>query len=172
MKKILLLIMMTVFVFGFGCAPKDFKPYQPSKLEFEKSKPHQLDLSQIPKPEKIQPIYVNDHFEEVSKENATMVVLTPDEYKKVGALVKLAVNYKQIAKEEAKLVNTKIDIINSLKELAALERKKVRAYRELWVNSENMYRQEKWEHDKDNLINRIGWYAVTIGSVTLFVLAL
>ena len=178
MKTKILLILCLFFLFA-SCAPRQFTPYKPTDLKIEPTPSYNIksDLESIPKPDKLVPMYVKKtsetNFEVVEDSSkATHILLAPEEYAKVGAVIKLAKTYKEIVLINESVVNTYVNQINALKELSALEREKVISYRELWVNSENMYRQEKFEHKTDNIINRIGIYAVSMGSILLFLLVL
>jgi len=169
MKKYVLYLFLVLLC--VGCAPKQFEPFQPPEIKFEKTQEYKLDLSSIKKPEKINPIFVDGNFKEVSIDEAKFVLLTPSEYAKVGAVVQMAVTYKQIAIEEETLINLHINTINALKEYLELERQKSLQYRELWVNAENNYRYEKWEHQKSSFFYQTGLYAISFGSlIALFVL--
>ena len=175
-KIIFCIVLLFLFV---SCSPKQFSPYKPPDLKLQPTPNVNIkdDIENLPKPEKLKVIYVkkisDNSFEVVERsEESTHILLAPREYAKVGAIVKLAKTYKEIILISEGIVNTYIDEINALKELSALEREKVISYRELWVNSENMYRQEKFEHDKDNIINKGGMYLITMGSILLFLLAL
>lgn len=114
-----------------GCAPKQFEPFQPPEIKFEKTQEYKLDLSSIKKPEKISPIFVDDNFKEVSIDEAKFVLLSPSEYAKVGAIVQMAVTYKKISTEQETLINLHINTINALKEYLEMERQKSLQYREL-----------------------------------------
>ena len=129
MKKYVLYLFLVLFC--IGCAPKQFEPFQPPQIQFEKTQEYKLDLSSIKKPEKIVPIFVDDNFKEVSVDEAKFVLLSPTEYAKVGAIVQMAVNYKQIALEQETLINLHINTINALKEYLEMERQKSLQYREL-----------------------------------------
>ena len=171
MKKVILFIFLVLFC--IGCAPKQFEPFQPPEIKFEKTEEYKLDLSSIKKPEKINPIFVDENFKEVPTENARFVLLSQQEYAKVGSLVELAITYKKVAEGQATLINLHINTINSLKEFLELERQKSLQYRELWVNAENNYRYEQWEHKKDSFFYQSGLYAISLGSlIGLFALAL
>jgi hypothetical protein len=150
-----------------GCAPKEFTPYQPPKIEFEKTPPYELDLTSLQalKPDKIKPIYVDENFKEVPKEEAKFVVLAPREYAKIAAILKIAKAYKDVAKEQEVLINANINIINSLKEYVALEQAKAEEYRQLWADSENAYRQERYDHKVDNAINKMSFGAIALGVI-------
>lgn len=169
MKKIISLILVFYMIFLVGCGPKllETDTFKPEPLDFNKTAEYTLDLSSIQKPEMIKPLFVNENFEEVPVGEAKYVLLTPKEYAKVGALVKLAKTYKEIAIEESNLINIHIDTINSLKEFVALERMKSDQYRQLWINSENMYRQERYEHQKSNMINSIQEFILIVGGVAI-----
>lgn len=161
-----------LLIFLISCGPKEFVPYEPPKIDFNATKPYTLDLSSIQKPDKLQPIFVDKDFNEVDMNNASYIVLTPKEYGKINTLLKIATTYKKVALEQAELVNIHIDTINSLKEFLELERNKSLQYRELWINAENNYRYEKYEHTKDNFINKTGMYLISIGGVILLAIGL
>ncbi len=177
MKKLLLLILIGIFL--VSCAPAPFKPFKPEVIKFDESPAYSIqeDLDKIPKPSPIKRMYVKKitdiSFEVVAdKAEATHIMLAPKEYAKVGAIVKLAKTYKGLILDQETLINTYIDQINALKELYAMEQRKSEVYRELWISSENAYRQEKWEHDWDNRIHKAGLYGITFGSIIVFLLLL
>jgi len=177
MKKILSILLIGVFL--ISCAPAPFKPFKPEPIKFDKTEPYsvQEQLDKIPKPDPIERMYVKKltetTFEVVAdKAEATHIMLAPSEYAKVGAIVKLAKTYKELLLDQETLVNTYIEQINALKELLAMEQRKSEVYRELWISSENAYRQEKWEHDWDNRLHKAGLYGITFGSIIVFLLLL
>ena len=129
MKKYVLYLFLVLLC--VGCASKQFEPFQPPEIKFEKTQEYKLDLSSIKKPEKIVPIFVDDNFKEVSIDEAKFVLLSTREYAKVGAIVQMAVTYKQISMEQETLINLHINTINALKEYLEMERQKSLQYREL-----------------------------------------
>jgi len=162
-----IIVLCLVLSLVISCAPKEFTPYQPPEIKFEKTLPYELDTTAVDalKPEKIKPIYVNEEFQEVPKEEAKFVVLAPSEYAKIAAILKIAKAYKDVAKEQEVLINTHINIINSLKEFVALEQAKTRAALELYGYSENAYRQERYDHKLDNAINKMSFGAIALGVI-------
>lgn len=177
MKHKIVLCILFLFLF-VSCAPKAFNPYVPPDLKIDRTPQYDIksDLEKLPKPDSIVPIYVkkvnDDYIIVETREESSHILLGPEEYRKVGAVLKLTKAYKEIIHMNESIINTYIDEINALKELSMLEREKVISYRELWVNSENMYRSEKYEHKTDNMINRSGMYIITIGSILLLLLLL
>lgn len=165
-------LILLIVIFSFGCAPKPFEPFEPPKVEFEETEEYSVDLDSIPKPEPPDPIFVNDDFEQVSPDDATLILFTKEEYAKISALVRLTSGYKDIILEQEQLVNVNVDIINSLKEYLELENQKTLSYRELWINSENMYRYEQWRNDWNERINKGTWGVISIGTMILFGLSL
>jgi len=177
MKKFITLLIIGIFL--LSCAPAPIKPFKPEVIKFDESPPYSIqeDLDKIPKPDPIKRMYVkkltDTSFEIVAdKAEATHIMLAPREYAKVGAVVKLAKTYKGLVIDQEALINTYIDQINALKELYAMEQRKAEVYRELWISSENAYRQEKYEHDWDNRLHKTGLYAITIGSIIVMLLLL
>ena len=170
MGRTLIILSLIVVLFA-GCAPKEFTPYQPPEIKFNPTPPYELDTTTIEalKPEKIKPIYVDENFKPVPPEEAKFVVLAPSEYGKVAAILKIAKAYKDVAKEQEVLINTNINIINSLKEFVALEQAKTKAALELYGYSENMYRQERWDHKVDNAINKMSFGAIAIGVIVAII---
>lgn len=170
MRKIIAWVLMVTLLLTpiMGCAPKQFVPYEPPVIKFDKTAPYEgIDFDAIPKPNKIKPIFVDENFKEVPAEEAKFVLLVPKEYAKVAAVVKLAKTYKLLAQEQEVLINTNVNIINSLKEYVALEQMKATTYRRLWADSENAYRQERYQHKLDNAINKGASVAIAIGAAVL-----
>lgn len=155
-----------------SCAPKQFNPYAPEDLVFERTEFYELDLSKLGEVPTISPIYVDENFKEVPLKEAKYAVLIPEEYKKVSIMKKALLANRKVAFEQAKLINTNIEIVNSLKEYAELERAKAKAYRELWVNSENNYRQEQFNRKMDDLQNKATWGVVILGTLVVIALTL
>lgn len=154
------------------CAPKKFVPREIPDVKFNKTPEYSVDLSNIPKPDKLVPIFVDENFNETSKDNAKYIVLTPKEYAKVGAVVKLAKTYKEIVKEQEVLINTDIRIINSLKEYIALEQMKANEYRKLWADSENAYRQEQYNHKLEQAVTKGMFGSIALGALIALIIAL
>jgi hypothetical protein len=177
MKRIVTLIIIALFF--ISCAPAPFKPFKPEQITFDKTPSYSIqeELDKIPKPEPLKRMYVKQlddkTFQVVAtSEEATHIMLAPSEYAKVGALVKLAKTYKELVLDQEVLINTYIEQVNALKELLAMEQRKAEVYRELWISSENAYRQEEWEHKWDNRINKTAIYGVTAGSLIVLLLLL
>lgn len=168
MKKIICLLCIVLFLIS-GCGPKLLEPdyFKPQPIEFEKTQSYELDLSSIPKPDPIEPIFVDEKFKKVSASEAKYVLLVPSEYNKIDALLELAIGYKKIAIKEAALINVNIDIINSLKEFIEIERQKAEMYREMWINSENMFRLERHEFQKEKIRNNVEQFFLIIGGVAI-----
>ena len=167
-RKIGVIFLLALF-FLASCAPAKFTPVEPFTPEFQKTPPYTLDLDSIPKPEKIEPVYVDENFKEVTPDKAKFVLLVPKEYAKIAALLKLAKAYKEVAKEQEVLVNLHIDTINALKEYIKLEQYKTKAYLDLYANSENAYRQEVYYHKLDNAINKGTFATIAIGVIVALI---
>ena len=114
-----------------GCAPKPFEPFEPPSVSFAPTPSYSIDIDSIPKPSPPEPIFLNDKFEEVPPSKATMILLTTEEYSKVGALAKLSAEYRRLIEEQEDLINIKIDTINAFKEYLELEQQKSLLYKEL-----------------------------------------
>ena len=113
----------------------------------------------------------NNNLEIVeNEEEATHILLIPEDLSKITAKLEIGSQYKEIAISEEALINTYINQINALKEFIEIERTKSLVYRELWVNSENAYRQEQKERRHDNILNKVTTFlfgTVAILAVTL-----
>lgn len=170
MIRVIAIILLSMFI--LSCAPAKFIAREPLDVKFDPTAPYSIDLSKIPKPNKLKPIFMDENFNEVPMDQAKIIVLTTTEYAKIAALVKLAKTYKTIIKEQEMLVNTHVNIINSLKEYVALEKAKAKEYRDLWADSENAYRQERYAHSLDNAINKGAFGLMSIGSFIIMFLLL
>ncbi len=54
----------------------------------------------------------------------------------------------------------------------ALERAKAEEYRQLWADSENAYRQERYSNSVDRALNKGLFGLISIGSILALILAL
>jgi hypothetical protein len=153
-KNITYLLLFTMSSTLFGCqstgAPKGFPP-APEPLTFEETPNYEPDLSKLKAPEQPVMSYGKMSADKTSvtivatQEEADYVMFTPQEFAKVGQVVSLARTYKELTGQQAELINTYIDNINALKGLAAVEREKAIAYRQLWLDALTMYNQERKE---------------------------
>lgn len=168
-----ILIAISFLLLIAGCAPTPFVAKEPFKVEFESTPEYKVDLSGIIQPDKPVKVWVDEKFNVVeSSKDAKYLVLTKKEYAKYVAQLQIKETYKEIIMQQEILINTYITQINALKEYIALEQAKSQAYKEMWVDSENSYRQEKYDHKMDNIINRGSLGAIGIGSLILLILAL
>ena len=167
-----LIAWVCVLMMLVSCAPKEFTPYTPEKLVFEKTPYYELDLSRLGEFPDLVPIYVDENFKEVPRKEAKYAVLAPAEFKKIAIMKKAYLTNRKVAFEQAKLINTNVEIINGLKEFVTLEQQKTSAYRELWINSENNYRQEQHNRRMDDLQNKAVWGLVILGTAVVLALTL
>jgi len=172
MKRVIIVLLAGVLFLSFGCAPAIFTPTEPTKVEFDATPDYELDLSTLPKPDKIKPIFVDENFKQVPVEEAKYILLTGEEYAKIAGLLKYAKAIKDISKEQETLINIYISEINSLKELSETQQVISDLYRQLWADSENAYRQERHAHQVDNVVNKISLGAISIGSLLMLLLIL
>ena len=172
MKKYVILLIILSFLF-VSCAPAKFEPYKPPKVEFEETERYDLDLSEFNKPEKPNFIYLDENFEPVQDKNkAKYAALSNTELKKILELSKLYDAQIEVIKDQKDLVNIHIDQINALKELIELKQLQTEQYISLYATARNQYRQERYDHKIDNMVKNITMYLMTIGSVTLAIVAL
>jgi hypothetical protein len=127
MKKFSLILLM-LFILGCSTSFTKFEPPYPKIKNIDNLENYEIDLSKIQKPEKLQPIYVDKDFNEVNIEKAEYIVLTPKEYSKVGFLVQLSSSYKDIIKQEEKLINNNIEQFNNLNSIKKLNDEKIIYY--------------------------------------------
>ena len=163
-----LIIIFFICILTVGCYSKKFEPYSEKDLSFEKQKPYVIDLDSIKKPEKINCQYLDDNYNEVSEDEATYVLLNPEEYSKIGSLLILCKTYKDIIKEQENIININIDKQNMLYDFIILEQEKKNKYKELWAISEDSYRQEKFK----NSIDRYSLYFISSGLLIALLIAL
>jgi len=141
-------------------------------IKFEKSLHYETDISGITKPEKLNVIYIDNNFKEVPIKDATQILLSNKEYNKIPALLRLCKAYKDIIYEQEKLVNIKVDEINSFKEFIKLEQMKKDGYFELWTISENAYRQERYDASMNRFTSYLYFGTITIAALAVAILAL
>ena len=149
----------------FSNCATTFQPYQPPEIKFERTSKFEVGFQKIENESKkigdINLVFVkvnetNNNLEIVeNEEEATHILLIPEDLNKITAKLEIGSQYKEIAISEEALINTYINQINALKEFIEIERVKSLTYRELWVNSENAYRQEKRDRGMDNFHNKI-----------------
>jgi len=164
----------------FSNCATTFQPYQPPEIKFERTSKFEVGFQKIENESKkigdINLVFVkvnetNNNLEIVeNEEEATHILLIPEDLNKITAKLELGSQYKEIAISEEALINTYINQINALKEFIEIERTKSLVYRELWVNSENAYRQEQKERRHDNILNKVTTFlfgTVAILAVTL-----
>jgi hypothetical protein len=169
-KKFAIVLVLFTLIFA-GCAPAKFVPAEYPKVEFEPTPPYVANLDEIEVPGKPVKILLDENFQMTEDQTkARYIAFAPKEYTKVQAYVLAGKSYKEIAIEQEKLINTYINQINALKELVALEQAKAEQYRQLWVDSENAYRQERHEHRINTMINRATF--IGIGALLIAILAL
>lgn len=172
-KRIVLVLVGLAMIMSVGCAPRAFVPKDPIQIKFEPTPKYEVDLTSIVKPDKPIKIWVDANFNVVQDpKDAKYLVLTKKEYAKYVAQLQIKETYKEIIMQQEILINTYIDQINALKEYIALEQAKAKAYRDLWVDSENAYRQERYDHQMDIVVNRISTGAISLGALVLLILAL
>jgi hypothetical protein len=171
MKNIIVICLLSLFISGCYTTQETIIRYEPTELKFEKSDPYKLDTSSISVPDPIETMYGKMNYDstvtildEYSEEEGDVIILTLNEYKKVAELLNYAITYKTITSQQEILINEKIKIENSLKELAQLERMKTEHYYSLWANSEQMYLEE-FKKRKQEHIFHIFQQAVMLGTI-------
>jgi len=171
-KGIAIILILLSFIV-VGCAPAPFIAKEPFQVKFDPTLKYEVDLSGIIQPDKPVKIWVDENFNVVADaKDAKYLLLTQKEYAKYVVQLQIKETYKEIIIQQEILINTYIDQINSLKEYIALEQAKSKAYRDLWVDSENAYRQERYDHKMSNLINKGVTGAISLGALILLILAL
>jgi hypothetical protein len=173
-NKILTIITILLsFLLIVSCSPATFVAKEPPVIKFEATPKYKVDLSDIIHPSAPVKIWADEKFQKVDDPSkAKYLILTHDEYAKYVAQLKIKKTYEEIINEQEILINTYVDIINGLKELVSLEQAKAKAYRDLWADAENSYRQEKYDHQIDNFVNRGIIGLISIGTIIIAILAL
>jgi len=154
-KYLIYPLIFFVLIFSFSCGPKQFVPFEEKDIKFEKVDPYTIDLDSIIKPEKINVVYLDSDFKETEIDNAKYVLLTPQEYAKIPALLRLCRTYKDIILEQEKLINIRINKENLVYDYIYLEQEKKNKYKELWAISENAYREERYYSKLDKTFSYI-----------------
>jgi len=172
-------IFLLILISCYGCATT-FEPYEPPKITFEKTKEFKVGFEKLEEESKkignvdLVFIKLNEKTNEIelvlNEEDATHILLVPDELNKITAKLEIGSQYKEIAISEEALINTYINQINALKEFVELERTKSLVYRELWVNSENAYREERKDRKFDNFTSKVTTFL--LGGIAILAIAL
>lgn len=171
-KYIIFIIFLLFFIFIFsGCAPSKFEPYNPPKIEFEKSEKYNPDFKDLEKPEAPEFIYLDDEFNIIEKEeDASYVALDNNEIKKIQILNELYNSQEDIINEQVNLVNIKIEQINTLKELISMKEQQINTYVSLYADERNKYLQERYDRKVESFIHKTFMYSITIGSIIILAL--
>jgi hypothetical protein len=173
-KKYVLLALISSMFFS-GCAT-NYKNFEPEELTFERHEPYNpswlYEDNSIEKPDWLYAKMNGDDLEFTSGNDpeATYLVLTSEEYKKIKMLLNKHIGTKQMLYDHVELVNVKIDIINSIQYRAELERKLTKEYFQLWKNTDEAYNKERRAHVIDNIINRGTLVLGVIGGIALIAL--
>ncbi|KKL04772.1 hypothetical protein LCGC14_2612760, partial [marine sediment metagenome] len=85
MRKLIPIILLGILLLPIGCMPPKFISKEPLNTKFESTPPYTIDLSKIPKPDKLKPIFVDENLKEVPMEKAKFILLSPVEYRKIAA---------------------------------------------------------------------------------------
>ena len=169
MRKLLMIVLLSLMI--GSCSVQKFNPKIPSKYEFERETRYSIteDLNKISKPTPIKMNYVklnsNNVLVYTTIDSTEFFILSPMEMSKVVALKELAVSYKKVIIDQEDLINIKINKNNETKKLLELERNSYIISMDGWVNSENIYREEKRNHQIDNGLNKTTNYIVLILSL-------
>lgn len=159
-------------LFLVGCATVDpiDKPLPP--LQFEKEQTYVLDTSKLAETDP--PIFIQlvddgrGGFRPVKPgEKAMFVALSEQELVKVKGMLTIKNAYKDISTEQAHLINIERDKINALKEMLSLERQSREMERELRLDTEKAYKQERKDHRLDNIVNRGTLVLTVVGGVAI-----
>lgn len=179
MGSIIRFVPAVLIVFLISCArtPDMLVVNELQPLELKRSEPYTIDLDGYPKPDKPKIEYARYLSERQlaivnDAETAQLFVMKPEEFAKINQLLTLTLSYKHIIGQQERLINQKVDTENALKELAELERLKSIEYQKLWVNSENMYRMERYSLEKQLSESRIVQIVFQLGLVGVLALVL
>jgi len=164
-----------ICLLSFGCAPKYITA--PAKAEFPEIsftsiEPYELalDLPVIPKPKKT---LMDANFNIVTDpEMAKYIVFVPEEFNKYVAKLQEIKTLKEILYKQEDLVNVYIRLVNSHKEFLALERAKAQAYRNMWVDSENAYRDERYQGQLNDYFYKGLLGVLTVGGIAAIIMLL
>lgn len=174
-RTISIIVIVSLLCFLSGCGVKEFNPPEIKPLHFNSTPPYTTSVARLDPPKPIQPMYGkwadSKTIKIVSESDSwDLIILDTKEYSKIDALLTYTLALKDVIKYQEVIVNERIAINNALKEFLALEREKSLAYRQFWVDAENLYRQEKHEHDKDLVFYKAKDFLITIGGVVVLVL--
>lgn len=173
MKKYVIILFLIFIIVFMGCAPKQFEPYEPPKIEFEKTEQYDPDFSELEKPEKPEFMYLDGDFEPVDDpDKAEYAALANDDLKKILTLSKQYDAQAGVIDKQIDLVNVHVDQINALKEIVEMKEIQMEQYISLYTTAQNQYLQEQHDHKISNLKKDITMYIMTIGAIAIAIVAL
>lgn len=158
-------------IFLAGCATDQIdKPLEP--IKFEKEQPYALDTTKLIESDPPSLLLMvrdsNGNYRLANDgETATFIAMSYEDSKKLAALVDLKNTYKNISNEQAFLINVERDKLTSIKEMMEIERQNRQNERQLRIDVEKAYKQERRDHRLDNIINRGTLVLTVIGGIAI-----
>lgn len=170
-KKIFVLFLCVLFL--VSCTPSQFVPREMKIHKFESRPMYEL-TTEIILPDKppVKILLDKDFKVTTDLKVVKYIVFTPKEYKKVQAYILAGKVYKKISEEQVKLINAEINISNNKNEYIILVKLASEEYKQLWVDSENSYRTEQYQHKIDNIYHRSVIGIMGLGAIVIAILAL
>lgn len=166
MKHLLISLLLLVCV---GCASAPISPPLDITLspQPDAHPTYTLDLDRLSLPSKPKPVYLNDKYLPVQRENAVYAAYSGPELAKMAAYIKLAKKEREIIEGQIELINTHIEQRNNWQTVANLKADQAQEFYNLYREALGQYQAEKHEHRMDNLLNRIMWYVIPIAGIAL-----
>ena len=169
-KKILICLAIGLILCGCNTVSEIDKPLAP--IVFEKEEPYALDTSKLIESDPpSMMLMIQDSSGNIRPtregETATYVVMSYDDSKKIAALVDIKNGYKNVSKEQAALINIERNKLASIKEMMEIERQNRQNERQLRVDVEKAYKDERKDHKWDNIVNRGSMVFMIIGGVAI-----
>ena len=153
MKKTILCIL--VFFFLFGCSIKNIDPIIIPTSNFEKTENFVIE-THVEKPAKPNYILLDSNFQKTTNtKEIKYFAFTSEEFAKIIALSKSFDSQKDMINELEKLVNIKIEQINTLKEITVLKENLSQHLALLYSNEQNIRSLESRNFQVRQIMDRV-----------------
>lgn len=167
--RYLILFTIATSVLMAGCfgGSEKFDPRIPERTELTMTEPYVLNTESLDNQFSVTLENILSDVDIDYRDYETVIILSEDQFSKIADLVEITEGYKDIAYAQETLVNVHIDTINALNNIIALKDRELELYIDMWVNAENLYREESKLHRRSNILNTIKLY----GSNALWIVA-
>lgn len=152
---LMIIVLIFLYAFSYGCAPATINKVQLQTMEFDKAPPFDLPIK-LEKPEKPIPIFLDGDFNKTENiDNLEYFAFNKDEFIKIIHLSKMFDVQGEVIYLCVDIINEEIKTNNDLKELLGRKNSISQHFADLYINEQNLRLQENYQHEKENLINKV-----------------